>query len=329
MRKAPPVALTNVRASVHARVDRVRGALLSWLTVGWLCVPVACGGSASAPVGGTAGTSDSGTSSGSGDGVSSGIASSGSLPSGGSSGENPSSGVSSGSRSSSGTPSSGESSSSGASSAESSSGSASVGSTLNPDVAPGGNFNLATWELQEPVGSPGSPTTIPPGQLKGPTGFHDSYFLTDPTDGSMTFWDPENGVTTSGSDYPRSELREMTAAGREAAWQTAGTNTLSATVKVSRVPDHVCVGQIHTAESKPLLELFYFASGAIVLQIEQTPAGGNAVPHTVGSVPLGSKWSYVIGLSGTAISLSINGGASQNFAMSSQLRQHRHVLQGG
>jgi hypothetical protein len=183
-------------------------------------------------------------------------------------------------------------------------------------VAPGGNFNLSNWELQEPVGSPGSPTTIPPGQLKGPTGFHDSYFFTDPTDGSMTFWDPENGVTTSGSDYPRSELREMTAAGGEAAWQTAGTNTLSATVKVSRVPDHVCVGQIHTAQSKPLLELFYFASGAIVMQIEQTPAGGNAVPHTVGSVPLGSKWSYVVGLSGNAIRLSINGGASQGFAMS-------------
>jgi hypothetical protein len=69
MRKAPPVALTNVRAGVHARVDRVRGALLSWLTVGWLCVPVACGASASAPVGGTAGASDSGTSNGNGDGA--------------------------------------------------------------------------------------------------------------------------------------------------------------------------------------------------------------------------------------------------------------------
>jgi hypothetical protein len=352
VKKSPPLALTNERASVRDRLDPVRVALWSWLTVGWLCVPVGCGGSSSAPpIGGTSGASDNGTPSGSGNGVSSGIASSGSLPNGASSGENASSGVSSGGDSPSGTASSGESnsdasgtgasigsasgdmstsgsasgtrsSSGAASSGESSSGSASsggspVGSTLNPDVAPGGNFNLSTWELQEPVGSPGSPTTITPGQLKGPTGFHDSYFFTDPTDGSMTFWDPENGVTTSGSDYPRSELREMTAAGGEASWQTAGTNTLSATVKVSRVPDHVCVGQIHTVESKPLLELFYFASGAIVMQIEQTPAGGDGVPHTVGSVPLGSKWSYVIGLAGNAISLSINGGASQGFAMSS------------
>src|SRR5260370_887120 len=30
---------------------------------------------------------------------------------------------------------------------------------LNPHVAPGGNFNLSVWELQLPIGSPGSPTT--------------------------------------------------------------------------------------------------------------------------------------------------------------------------
>src|SRR5262249_41125114 len=70
------------------------------------------------------------------------------------------------------------------------------GTSLNPNVAPGGNFDLSLWELQEPVGSPGAPRTIPPSQLAGANGFQDAYFFTDSTDGSMTFWDPENGVTT-------------------------------------------------------------------------------------------------------------------------------------
>ena len=45
------------------------------------------------------------------------------------------------------------------------------GGGLNPAVSPGGNFDLSLWELQEPVGSPGSPTTILPAQLEGASGF--------------------------------------------------------------------------------------------------------------------------------------------------------------
>jgi hypothetical protein len=195
------------------------------------------------------------------------------------------------------------------------------GTSLNPNVAPGGNFDLSLWELQEPVGSPGTPTTIPPSQLAGANGFHDAYFFTDSTDGSMTFWDPENGVTTPNSNYPRSELREMTASGTPADWPKTGTHTLSATLKVVQVPDHVAVGQIHLgtgtpASTKPLLELFYFATGQIDVLIEQSPAGGNGVRNTVGNVPLGTQWSYVIGLSGSTISITINGGAPQTWMMS-------------
>jgi hypothetical protein len=166
-----------------------------------------------------------------------------------------------------------------------------------------------------PIGS-SSPIVVTPLQLEGPAGFHDSYFFTDPTDGSMTFWDPENGVTTGGSDYPRSELRELTRTGGPAAWAPSGTNTLSATVKVTRVPDHVCVGQIHTSGVKPLLELYQYANGDIVLGLEGSPAGGNEVPHPVGNVPLGKEWSYEIGLSGSAITLTVNG-STHGFTMSS------------
>src|SRR3954464_4847679 len=78
----------------------------------------------------------------------------------------------------------------------------------DPGKAPGGNFDLSVWQLQEPVGSPGSPTTIPSSRLQGADGYQDAYFYTDQRDGAMTFWAPEKGVTTPNSNYARSELRE-------------------------------------------------------------------------------------------------------------------------
>ncbi len=205
---------------------------------------------------------------------------------------------------------------------------------LDPTLPPGGNFDLSIWQLQEPVGSPGAPTTFSPAQLKGPTGHQDKYFFTDSTDGSMTFWDPENGVTTANSNYPRSELREMTASGAAANWLPPGTHTLSATLKATLIPNHVAVGQIHLgtgtpSSTKPLLELFYFPSGKITIGIEQTPAGGNEVQTPVGQVPLGTKWSYVIGLSGNTISLVIDGGATQTFAMSPTFDQEGMYFKAG
>lgn len=263
------------------------------LCLSGLSLALACGGSSSnlGPSTSDGGSSSSGSSSG-GSGTSSGGSSS--TSSGGSGGSS----------------SGGESSSS-----SSSSGGIPEGGPLDPNAPPGTNFDLALWELQEPVGSTNSPTIISPAKLAA--GFHDAYFFTDPTDGAMTFWDPENGVTTGGSDYARSELREMTQAALEASWQSTGTNKLSATLEVTMVPDHVCVGQIHTSGTKPLLELYFYASGALVLGIEQTPSGGNEVPNPVGNVPLGMKWSYVIGLSGSTISLTIDGGKTLTFPMPS------------
>ena len=138
------------------------------------------------------------------------------------------------------------------------------GSGLDPSVAPGGNFDLSLWELQLPTGSAGDPTTILPSQLEGDNGFQDSYFYTG-ADGSMTFWDPENGVTTPNSNYSRSELREMTSSGAAANWFAAGTtNKLSATVKATTVPSSVCVGQIHLGSGG-----FHQAAAGAVLPLQR------------------------------------------------------------
>jgi hypothetical protein len=205
-------------------------------------------------------------------------------------------------------------------------------------VAPGGNFDLSMWELQLPVGSQGSPTTISSSKLVGPQGYSDSYFFTDPTDGSMSFWDPEGGVTTPNSNYARSELAEMLS-GQIAHWTSAGTNTLSATLKVTELPSHVCVGQVHVgaggspASVRPLFELFYFATGEITLGIEQTPAGGNEQQHTVGHVPMGTQWSYVLDVSGSTISVTLGGGAAgggtQTFPIPSSFASETYYYKAG
>lgn len=202
----------------------------------------------------------------------------------------------------------------------------------NPGVAPGGNFDLSTWELQEPVGSPGSPTTISSSRLQGSSGFQDSYFYTDTRDGAMTFWAPEKGVTTPNSSYARSELREMNKSGSAADWSLSGTHKLSATLRVVSVTDHVCVGQVHLgsggSSTKPLLELYYHSNGDIVLGTENSPSGGQTT-HPVGNVPIGKTWTYAIGISGgNTINLTVNG-TTTHYSIPSSFNQYKMYFKAG
>lgn len=65
-----------------------------------------------------------------------------------------------------------------------------------------------------------------------------------------------DGATTGGSDYPRSELREMKNAGKtQASWSNTGTGTheMSLVQAITAIPeekDHVVAGQIHDAKGK-------------------------------------------------------------------------------
>jgi hypothetical protein len=202
---------------------------------------------------------------------------------------------------------------------------------LDRRAPPGSNFDLSLWALQEPTGFPNSPTTISADKLQT---FQDAYFFTDRKDGAMEFWDPEDGVVSAHSRYPRSELREMTAAGTPANWPLTGTHTLSASLRVTQVPDHVCVGQIHIgtgtpASTKPLLELFYYADGAIVAAVEQNPNGGNSVTHAIGDVPLGRQWSYVIGVSDGAISVRVDDGDTQTWPVPPNFYQESFFFKAG
>jgi hypothetical protein len=211
-------------------------------------------------------------------------------------------------------------------------GAATTAAALDPAVAPGGNFNLSVWSLQLPIGSPGSPTTITPAQLKGASGYSNpAYFWTDKNDGSMTFWAPEKGVTTPNSNYARSELREMNANGSAADWPLSGNHTLTANLRIVSVTKNVAVGQVHLgsggSSTKPLLELYYRPNGDIYIGTENSPDGGQTL-HLVGNVPLGTRWNYVINVTGNKINLTVNG-SKTTYTIPSSFNPYKQYFKAG
>ncbi len=121
-----------------------------------------------------------------------------------------------------------------------------------PAALPSEVFDLRPWKLQLPVGAPEQPDEIEQPELAEYAA--DPWFTVDTRTGRrVVFRANVDGVTTSGSSYPRSELREMTADGAErAAWSTEqGVHTMTIRQAITHVPEvkpHVVAGQIHDAE---------------------------------------------------------------------------------
>jgi Alginate lyase len=118
--------------------------------------------------------------------------------------------------------------------------------TASPQPVVQQSFDLTNWKITLPTGTSGSPTEVKQPEL--------ARFMVSPwflkSASELRFRAPVNGVTTSGSSYPRSELREMTNNGStNASWSsTAGTHTMIITQAITAVPQgkkHVVAGQIH------------------------------------------------------------------------------------
>jgi hypothetical protein len=154
---------------------------------------------------------------------------------------------------------------------------------------------------------------IPPSGLAGAGGFTDSnYFYTDKTDGAMTFMDPEQGSTTSGSTHCRTELREMTPAGLAAAWSLDGTNVMTITGEVvyvgGGVGGHVTLGQVfNSTDDIPLCEFEYYAdvNGFKILYEEAKGAGSSIDLNT--PCALNAKYAFSLSLRSGVLGVSING----------------------
>ncbi|WP_217167001.1 polysaccharide lyase family 7 protein [Streptomyces sp. AC512_CC834] len=109
-------------------------------------------------------------------------------------------------------------------------------------------LDLTNWYIGLPVGDEESPTNVYQPELA--TYANDPWFTAADDCEAVRFRAPVDGVTTSGSKYPRSELREMTDSGEEkASWSsTSGTHTMVIDQAITDVPEetpNIVAGQIH------------------------------------------------------------------------------------
>jgi hypothetical protein len=113
---------------------------------------------------------------------------------------------------------------------------------------PADRLNLTNWELTLPTGPSENPDDIYQPALR--TFTVDPWFKVNSSCTGVQFRAAVNGVTTSGSSYPRSELREMKNNGADkAAWSSgSGTHTMVVSEAITHLPStkpHVVAGQIH------------------------------------------------------------------------------------
>lgn len=107
-------------------------------------------------------------------------------------------------------------------------------------------LDLTNWYIGLPIGEAESPTNVEQPELDSYK--IDPWFVPTADCDGVQFRAAVNGVTTSGSSYPRSELREMRGA-EKASWSsTSGTHTMVIREAIMTLPadkPHVVAGQIH------------------------------------------------------------------------------------
>lgn len=111
-------------------------------------------------------------------------------------------------------------------------------------------LNLSEFNLMIPTGPEDNPTEIFQPQLRT---YQDAYFYPSLDCKELFFRAPTNGSTSSGSDYPRSELRETINNGQTRyTWKnTIGLHTMEYTAAITRLPNgkkEVVVGQVHNTK---------------------------------------------------------------------------------
>jgi hypothetical protein len=189
---------------------------------------------------------------------------------------------------------------------------------LDPTQPPSGNFDLTHWKLTLPVGEPGDPDEVLPTELTA--GYENApYFLTSPADGAMRFWAPVTGVTTGGSTYPRSELREQLTPGKNTPnWYGDGTHVLEGECRIVQVPSsgRVIIGQVHGKlapggdDANPLIKLAYDKkSSSVRIQVKHSPHRENRDESTdvVRGIKVGDRIKYQIKVVNGVAHVTVNG----------------------
>ena len=193
---------------------------------------------------------------------------------------------------------------------------------LSSVLAPSQNFELRQWKLTLP-----SAAEVSPAELN--SGFqYAEVFFTDPRTGGMVFRCPNLAVSTTNSQYPRSELREMLDPDNTSAKATTNNWTpeqggwLRAKLRIDQVSTtgddaklgRVIIGQIHGPDTEPL-RLYYVKkpgekTGRLYAAIETMSGSTYRSPDIVSNkdnagIALGENFTYQIKLYGTNLTVAI------------------------
>ena len=127
--------------------------------------------------------------------------------------------------------------------------------TLAAAEAPGQVLDLSHWKLTVPVAHSGSKEAHEIRQPQLALFQERTSFFVDPKRKGVVFRAPCGGATTSGSKFPRCELRELYGSGKDstAVWGTddGGVHTMTASLAITHLPaykKHVVCAQIHDAK---------------------------------------------------------------------------------
>ncbi|MBG6286978.1 MULTISPECIES: polysaccharide lyase family 7 protein [Pseudomonas] len=168
-------------------------------------------------------------------------------------------------------------------------------------------LDLSTWNLTIPQRGPAA--TISTAKLGRD---YESPYFRRSADG-VEFWVPVNGAHTSGSEYPRTELRETRPDGRLVTWRyPLAENQMVATLRVEAVPSsrRMVIGQIHSngsgsAEALPLVKLVYqqrLDKARVQALVRDRPDDITTRTYTVyDGIPLGDTFTYRLGVSSSGV----------------------------
>ncbi len=181
-----------------------------------------------------------------------------------------------------------------------------------PGIVNKASIDLSRWKLTLPTDAAGTTDgkAAEVSAMQLTSGYKGDHFYTD-SDGSMVFWCPVIGATTEGTEFPRSELREMLDPRDPSVnWTSHGTHVLEARCRVQDVPSNpkVIIGQIHSysGKSKPLIKLQYYM-GRIEALVKVSPTAGKDRKLTFPDVGLNSEIAYQIKLQDGILSVTVNG----------------------
>lgn len=192
-------------------------------------------------------------------------------------------------------------------------------------------LTVGNFSLQLPTGSGNSPTTISASSLANG---YSSYFYKKASDGGQLFIVPPKGITTSGSKHTRTEMRENTASGGQAAWSAWATNTITVTGKVLKVgggsSGTTAVGQVFNgSDSIPLCELMYSNSKKGFILLYEEAKGGGTTYNLNTPVALGATYTYTLALTNGVLSVTINGKKVYSRTPSSKIQNKKFYFKFG